>query len=460
MGALSRALTLALSVGLVGCTVKSMPAISDVGTLTGASNVSSAPSVEQPAATSQTPVAPAYGWLNLSIRWPEQTGYNVALLPTTTNAIVIWVKSAGVDVIAPTVISRQPGATTATASIRVEAALNLSVEIKAYREAAPDLASAVPIAQNSGVVNVVRSKVSPLAITLNPLNIPTVSGFSQNIGRVGDVITVTGSQFGSGSVPVPTVTFNGVPATSVTRNSETSLTVGVPSGALTGNVVVKADGVDSTSFATFWVMDAFGLLQPAKEAWDNSAATQRQVTYGKSVQFTEKHTWALKTGETAALYGTEPVVTWSTSNPAAGSVDQNGLFTAAMAAATSSVTVSVGSLVSNAVEVRTVGVNGVSLDQTSLTLNAMPPTGLPDPGYVTSAQLTATVDTSAPFNGGVTWSSSDPTRVTVTNGLVKTQPNALEGTATITATSVDDPTKKATASVTVTAIGDLQLGIE
>lgn len=457
MGALTRALTLAIAGSLAGCTMQSAPLV--IGSPSAVGTVE--PAMEPAGPQETVPATPqGYGWLNLSVRWPEQPGYNVALLPTTTNALVIWIKKDGMALGTPTIVSRQPNATQATTSIRVEAASNLSVEIKAYRETSPDLATAVPIAQNTGVVNVVRSKVTPLAITLNPLNVPTVSAFSQNLGRPGDTITVTGSMFGSGSVPVPTVRFNGVAATSVTRNSETSLTVVVPANAKTGNVVVKADGVDSKSVATFWVGGDFILSQPVKESWDLSDVTKRQVYYGRAVQFLERHTWALNVGETVDLYAPEPSLTWTTSNPAAGTLDQSGLFTAAMSSATASLTAHIGPLVSNAIEVQGVGVNSVSLDKTSLTLNAMPPTGAPDPGYVTSAQLTATVNATGPFAGGVTWSSSDTSRVSVSGGLVQTVANAPEGSAMITATSVDDPTKKATASVTVTSIGDLQLGIE
>lgn len=456
MGALSRAMTLALSVGLVGCTFTSPPSLP-------ATPIGVAPATVAAPTLAVTPLPADHGWLNLTIRWPDlEAGYNVALLPTTTQAIAVWVKKNGVTLGEPTIISRQPGATKATASIRVEAATNLSVEIKAYREAAPDLATAVPIAQNAGVTSVVRSKVTPLAITLNPINVPSVSAFNQNLGRVGDTVTVTGTNFGSGTVPIPTVTFNGVAATSVTRHSDTSLTVVVPNGATSGYVVVKADGVESDSPATYWVLSTFEISPPVKESWDTSPATSRMVRYGQPLALNEQHFWAWKNldDQLTAKYGNPPLPTWSTTNPAAGSLDGNGLFTAGAAYATASITARLGPLVSNAIEVRAVGVNGVSLSASSLTLNAMPETGSPDPGYVTTGTLTATVDTSAPFNNGVTWSSSDTGRVTVSEGVVQTMPGAPEGTAIITATSVDDPNKKATASVSVTILGDLELGIE
>lgn len=457
MGALSRALTLALSVGLVGCTVKTMPIVGEPA----ASPQVAPASAPQAAEVVAAPDTREFGWLNLSVRWPQQDGYQVALLPTTTSALSISVKNNGVLVSGPTIVSREPGALKATASIRVEAANNLSVEIKAYRESNPNLSTAVAIAQKTGVVNVIRSKVTALALTLDPVNVPTVSAFNRNAGRVGDSITITGTNFGSGSVPTPTVTFNGTPATSVTRNSDTSLTVVVPTGATNGYVQVKADGVDSNSAAAFWVLSNLGITSATRDLWDTDTA--RYVRYGQSRAFNVQHAWSWKSSqdEINAVYGNPPVPSWSSTNATAGSFDQNGLFTAGNTTATSSVTAQIGTLISNALEVRSVGVDSVGLDQTSLTLNALPSDGMPDAGYVTEARLTATVVSSIPGDLGVTWSTSDASRATVSDtGLVQTVKDAPEGTVIITATSKEDSNKKATASVTVTILGDLELGIE
>lgn len=458
MGALSRALTLALSVGLVGCTVQPLSL-----TLPGSSSTAQDVSGKAPESTSQQ-VLPAatkdYGWLNLSIRWPErdESGYQVSLLPTTTSAIAVWIKNDAGVIGEPTLITRASGSTKATTSIQVEAADNLSVEIKAYREASPDLDTAIPIAQNSGVVNVKRSKVTPLSITLVPLNFPTVGGFSQNHGRAGDTVTITGTNFGTGNVPV-SVSFNGVAAQVATRVSETALSVVVPTGALTGNVVVKADGVASESNATFWVLSTLG-ISAIKPGWDTGPSTRYPVLYGQALQFQHLAAWALKTGETAEQYGVAPGVSWSSTNPTAGSIDAAGRFTAGATHASASVTATLGSVTST-VQAVAVGVDGVSLDKSSLTLNAPASDGSADSGYVTTGALTATVTTTLPFNNGVTWSSADESRVTVSAaGRVEVRPAAPEGMVVVTAVAKDDPTKQATASVTVTNYGGLVLGIQ
>ena len=61
-------------------------------------------------------------------------------------------------------------------------------------------------------------------------------------------------------------------------------------------------------------------------------------------------------------------------------------------------------------------------------------------------QLTATIAPAGAAGYRVVWSSADPTKVTVSaTGLVK---RLAAGAVTITATSVDDPAKAGTASIT------------
>ena len=61
-------------------------------------------------------------------------------------------------------------------------------------------------------------------------------------------------------------------------------------------------------------------------------------------------------------------------------------------------------------------------------------------------QLTATIAPAGAAGYRVSWTSADPTKVTVSEtGLVQ---RLAAGAVTITATSVDDPTKAGTASIT------------
>jgi hypothetical protein len=115
----------------------------------------------------------------------------------------------------------------------------------------------------------------------------------------------------------------------------------------------------------------------------------------------------------------------------------------------------------------------VWLDSTSLTLNARPASGSISPGYVVEQKLIATMKTvskadppaienidSNLASKSVEWFTSDPSRVTVSSGLVSTVADAPEGTASIIVRVVDYPTLTATASVTVTRLGANQVKLQ
>lgn len=80
---------------------------------------------------------------------------------------------------------------------------------------------------------------SSVVVNVRPAT-PTITGLSVSTGIVGDTVTISGSGFnvsqGSG-----TVTFNGTTATASSW-AALSITVTVPSGATTGNVVVTQNG--------------------------------------------------------------------------------------------------------------------------------------------------------------------------------------------------------------------------
>jgi hypothetical protein len=101
-------------------------------------------------------------------------------------------------------------------------------------------------------------------------------------------------------------------------------------------------------------------------------------------------------------------------------------------------------------------VTGVSVDPTAVKINAVPPAGDPGPTFNTTATLKATVKASG-GNRGVSWSSSNA-KVTVIDGVVSTLAGVSPGSYEVRATAIDDPTKFATASVTVT--NDSGLAVE
>jgi hypothetical protein len=77
---------------------------------------------------------------------------------------------------------------------------------------------------------------------------PSITLLSPASGPVGTPIAITGTNFGT-TQGSSTVTFNGVSAGTATNWSSTSITVPVPAGATTGNVVVTVSSVASSGSA-------------------------------------------------------------------------------------------------------------------------------------------------------------------------------------------------------------------
>jgi uncharacterized repeat protein (TIGR03803 family) len=78
---------------------------------------------------------------------------------------------------------------------------------------------------------------------------PTISSFSPSSGKVGTVVTVTGT----GLTQTTKVTFGGVAATTFTVNSDAQVTATVPTGALTGKIAITTPGGTATSATSFTV---------------------------------------------------------------------------------------------------------------------------------------------------------------------------------------------------------------
>ena len=117
---------------------------------------------------------------------------------------------------------------------------------------------------------------------------------------------------------------------------------------------------------------------------------------------------------------TDKTVSWTSSNAGVASV--SGGVVTAVAEGTATITATAGGKSAKCevtVRRKVVAVTGVSLNKTALTLS---------PGA--SFQLEATVSPSDATDKTVTWTSSDPSKVTVENGLVKA---VSPGTASITA---------------------------
>ncbi len=104
----------------------------------------------------------------------------------------------------------------------------------------------------------------------------------------------------------------------------------------------------------------------------------------------------------------------------------------------------------------------VRVSTDSVVLNTMPPSGGAADDLPATVTATATVVTDAGEERpdlSLVWSTLDPGRVTVIDGILRTRRDAPEGTASVIVASADDPTRTATISVTITRIGGLDLGV-
>jgi hypothetical protein len=101
---------------------------------------------------------------------------------------------------------------------------------------------------------------------------PNISSLSPTSGPVGTSVTITGTNFGT----TGTVSFNGTTATPTSYTS-TSIKVPVPSGAMTGPVVVKVGTISSNpvSFTVTTLPQIIATASPAPNGngWNNSNVT-------------------------------------------------------------------------------------------------------------------------------------------------------------------------------------------
>lgn len=159
------------------------------------------------------------------------------------------------------------------------------------------------------VVTVAGLASNGKAFTVKPT--PSITGISPTFGAVGIVVTISGANFGT-TQGSSTVKFNGVTATPTSWNAS-QITVPVPSGATTGNVVVHTSGVD-TNGISFKVVTLTS-ISVARANLSLPVASVQQYT--ATALYSDNSTYNL--GANAA---------WSSSDSTIASVSSTGLTTA------------------------------------------------------------------------------------------------------------------------------------
>ena len=123
---------------------------------------------------------------------------------------------------------------------------------------ATSITAAVPAGATTGNVVVTVDGEASNGVTFTVT--PSISGLNPASGPVGASVEISGTTFGD-SQRTSTVTFNGTAATP-TSWSDTSITVTVPAGATTGDVVVTVGGQASNGVA-FTVKPSISGLNPS-----------------------------------------------------------------------------------------------------------------------------------------------------------------------------------------------------
>ena len=156
-----------------------------------------------------------------------------------------------------------------------------------------------------------------------------------------------------------------------------------------------------------------------------------------SLSFTGTGSSQTLTATVSPSNATNKTLTWSSSNTSVATVSNGVVKAVGFGTATITAKSNNGKTASCSVTVNPIAVSGVSLNKTSLSFT----------GTGSSQTLTATVSPSNATNKTLTWSSSNTSVATVSNGVVKA---VGFGTATITAKSNNG--KTASCSVTVNPI--------
>jgi len=284
----------------------------------------------------------------------------------------------------------------------------------------------VPSGATSGNVAVTVGGNASNGAAFTVIPPPTITSLSPSSGPVGMWLLINGTNFGT---TVGTVTFNGVLATSGVGWSSTSIQVAVPVGATTGNIVVTAGGIPSNGFLF--------TVTPAPVI---TSVSPTSGAYGTAVTVTGTGFGITQGSGTVSFNGTVITpTTWLLSTIT---------FKIPTGATSGNVVVTVGSQPSNGAAFTVLPIS-VSLAPT--TANVIANTGL---------ALAATVQNDVQTQG-VTFSLAGAGCSGATCGTLASQsspytigyiaPSSVPNppTVTVTATSIVDPAKSATCTITL-----------
>jgi hypothetical protein len=363
--------------------------------------------------TSATPTS----WSASSISVPVPTGATTGNVVVTVGGTASNGVTFNVTVPPPSITSLNPtsglvgasvnitgsnfGATQGTSTVKFNGTTASPTSWSATSITVP-----VPVGATTGNVVVTVGGVSSNGITFTVIVPPSINTLTPNSGIVGASVTIAGANFGA-SQGTSTVAFNGTVATP-TSWSATSISVPVPAGAATGNVVVTVGGLVSNGVN-------FTVVVPPSIA----TLTPNSGIAGTSVTIAGANFGAVQGTSTVTFGGIATTPTsWSATSIAAPV--PNG-------AATGNVVVTVNGVASNGVTF-TITSPGPSLTSLGLTQGPVGATVTIVGANFGAAQGASTVT----FNG----TAGTPTNWTATSIDVPVPSGATTGNVVVTVNSI------------------------
>ncbi|HBN08256.1 MAG TPA: hypothetical protein DD435_06320 [Cyanobacteria bacterium UBA8530] len=362
-----------------------------------------------------------YGYLSISIRWPQRS---IQAIPETTKAIVLKLfKSDGVAVqLDPQhgkdalTILRATGQATVNLQLMAPTGTDYRLEARAYAETNPtDADTALAMALQSGIT-IKSNERTGISLNLLDPKTPFVNSLNAPNGGRGSSLNITGQNFEAGALAIfstsSTATMSVTPLPA--NISSTSITVTVPSQAVSGQVGVFSSGIYSTGNPSFKVFSSI-VAQPT---------TPPNLQVGSTQTFTAKAFEPDGVTEVAS-----PVLTWESGNITLGTIASSGVFSA-VSPGTATVRALSGSVTSP-----WLSINVVAAPTPSPTA-----TPTPAPGYLTlpTASLIGGATVAIPLGAGPNGNSI--LNLDVTASTINSQINAtLPMSGSITNGNVTTP---------------------
>jgi hypothetical protein len=268
-----------------------------------------------------------YGYLNISIRWPKR---EVQAIPLAANSIVLKMYSGSTLVAGfPLTLTRAAGQSTVTSQALIPTGTNYRLEARAYAETNPTDANTVLALATQAGIQIKTNELTPIALNLGNPNTPFVGDVSPKNAGWGTTLTVTGSNFATGAQVIFNTSASATASFAATFVNSTSLTVNLPSNAVSGPVAVLSNGIYSNNNPTFKAIKSI-VVEPT---------VMPTLLVGNSQTFVAKAYEDLA----GTLAIPNPNVTWSASPSNLGSITSAGIFTA-IAAGSATVTATSGNV--------------------------------------------------------------------------------------------------------------------